>query len=177
MKNEFKAAQARLHRLVQVVPEAAWSRRPDPARWSIAECVGHLNLTSQAYLPLLRAALARGGEADTEWRGRYRRDPIGWLMWRMAGSPVRHRVKTVAAFVPAADQSVPELVGEFDRLQDAQLSCVSAADGVPLGRLWIRSPFDARIRYNVFSCLTILPRHQERHLWQAEQVWEHSKRV
>ena len=39
-----------------------------------------------------------------------------------------------------------------------------------LGRLWIISPFDARIRYNAYACLTILPRHQHRHLWQAEQV-------
>jgi hypothetical protein len=177
VKDEFNAAEARLHRLVQAVPEAAWSRRPDPARWSIAECVAHLNLTSKAYLPLLQAALARGREAASEWRGRYRRDPVGWIMWRMAGPPVRHRVKTVAAFVPAAPQSVTELISEFDRLQNEQLSCVSAADGLSLGSLWIRSPFDQRIRYNVFSCLTILPRHQERHLWQAEQVWVHLNRV
>ena len=142
----------------------------------MAECVAHLNLTSKAYLPLLREALA-GGREGREWRGRYHPDPIGWLMWRLAGPPVRHRVKTVAAFIPSAQQSLTELVSEFDRLQSEQLSCVSAADGLPLGSLWIRSPFDSRIRYNVFSCLTILPRHQERHLWQAEQVWEHSKRV
>jgi len=80
-------------------------------------------------------------------------------------------------FVPAGEQPIAQLVGEFDRLQAAQLSCLAAADGLPLGRLWIRSPFDRRIRYNVFSCLTILPRHQQRHLWQAEQVWEHSRRI
>lgn len=177
VKKEFNAAQARLNGLVRAVPEAAWSRRFDPGRWSIAECVGHLNLTSQAYLPLLRAALDRGREAGSGWRWRYRRDPTGWLLWRMAGPPVRRRVKTIAAFVPATQQAVTDLVGEFDRLQAAQLSCVSGAEGLPLGRLWIRSPFDPRIRYNVFSCLTILPRHQERHLWQAEKVWEHSRRV
>lgn len=172
VSNEFGAAQTRVHRLVGVVPEAAWTRRPDPGRWSIAECIEHLNLTALAYLPLLRTAVDRGRKAGMGWRRRYRRDPVGWLMWRMAGPPVRHRIKTVAAFVPAAQRPAAQIVAEFDRLQEAQLACVAAADGLVLGRLWIRSPFDPRIRYNVYSCLTILPRHQARHLWQAERVWD-----
>ena len=36
----------------------------------------------------------------------------------------------------------------------------------------ITSPFNPRIRYNLYACLTILPPHQERHIWQAEQVLE-----
>ena len=36
----------------------------------------------------------------------------------------------------------------------------------------ITSPFNPRLRYNLYACLTILPPHQERHIWQAEQVLE-----
>jgi hypothetical protein len=136
----------------------------------MAECVEHLNLTSEAYLPLLMAALERGSQERKGAPRRYHRDPVGWFMWRMAGPPVRHRVKTTSAFIPSADRPLAELVAEFDRLQDAQIRCARDADGLPLGRLWIRSPFDPRIRYNAYACLTILPRHQQRHLWQAEQV-------
>jgi hypothetical protein len=28
------------------------------------------------------------------------------------------------------------------------------------------------LTYNLFACLTILPRHQHRHFWQAEQAWQ-----
>ena len=31
-------------------------------------------------------------------------------------------------------------------------------------------PVDARARYNVFAALSIMARHQHRHLWQAEQA-------
>jgi hypothetical protein len=169
---EFRAAQTRLHNLVSSVPAARWHLRSDPARWSMAECVEHLNLTSQAFLPALRTALERGraGSKDRGAHRRYRRDPIGWVLWRTAGPPVRHRVKTTSAFIPASARPLPELVAEFDRLQDDQIRCALKAEGLPLGRLRIRSPFNPRIRYNVYSCLTILPRHQHRHLWQAEQV-------
>jgi hypothetical protein len=170
--DEFMGAQARLHDLLASVPGSRWHLRPDPARWSMAECVEHLNLTGQAYVPLLKTALEgwRTRETPEAAPRRYRRDPVGWLMWRMAGPPVRHRVKTTSQFIPGSERPLPELIGEFDRLQQEQLRCVLDADGLPLGRIWIRSPFDSRIRYNVYSCLTILPQHQQRHIWQAEQV-------
>ena len=171
IRAEFVAAQERLHRLARSTPEAAWNRRPTHARWSIAECVGHLNLTAEAYLPLLRDALERARRLSGSAPKRYRRDPVGWILWRTQGPPVRHRLKTIAQFVPRSSQPRAELLAEFERLQQAQISCVGEANGLRLAQVWIRSPFDPRIRYNTYSCLTILPRHQHRHLWQAEQVW------
>jgi DinB superfamily len=168
--DEFDAAQARLHGLVAIAPVQAWSRRAQPGQWSMAECVAHLNLTAAAYLPLLHAALERGRQIHSPPPRRYRRDLVGWLMWRLAGPPVRYRVRTPAAFMPTTTAPVPELVADFDRWQTAQVACVTAADGLPLERLRIVSPFDARVRYNAYACLTILPRHEHRHLWQAEQV-------
>jgi DinB superfamily len=169
--DEFLSAQERLHRLKRTVPEPEWTRRADPKRWSMAECIGHLNLTAEAYLPLLWGAIQRGQGLGRSSRRRYSRDPIGWFLWRIVGPPVRHRTQTIASFMPAANAPLPALLAEFDRLQTAQVDCVRAADGLELGRMWITSPFDRRIRYNAYSCFTILSRHEHRHLWQAEQVW------
>jgi DinB superfamily len=141
----------------------------------MAECVAHLNLTSEAFVPLIRAALDEGRRSGRLAPRRYRRDPIGWLLWRMQGPPVRHRLKTTAPFIPRGGLPLDRLLAEFDRLQQVQIACVEAADGLDLGRLWVRSPFNPRIRYNMFSCLSILPKHQHRHLWQAEQVWSSRK--
>jgi hypothetical protein len=174
---ELESAQARLHELVRRTPEPHWYQRVDPDRWSMAECVAHLNLTSEAYVPLVRAALDEGKRSGHPAPARYRRDPVGWLLWRMAGPPVRHRVKTTAAFIPGARVPLDRLLAEFERLQQVQIAWVAAADGLDLGRLWIRSPFNPRVRYNAYSCLSILPRHQHRHLWQAEQVWAGSNRL
>jgi hypothetical protein len=173
---EFEGAQHRLHRLAATLPESRWAVRAHPDRWSVAECVAHLNLTSRAYLPLLRDALEHaralgersGGAAPVH----YRRDAVGWLIWRTTGPPVRFgRLRTTAPFVPKGDLPREEVIAEFDRLQAEQVACVRDADGLPLGRVRITSPFNARVRYNLFACLTILPRHQHRHLWQAERVW------
>lgn len=170
--DELAAAQARLGRLADAMAEDWWPRRPDPARWSAAECLAHLNLASRAYLPLLEAGLDQAAALGGSAPRRYRRDPTGWVLWRMAGPPVRVRVRTTAPFVPSGDDRPADLLEAFDELQAAQLAAVARADGLPLGRVKITSPFDPRLRYNLYSCLTILPRHQQRHLWQAEQVLE-----
>lgn len=170
VRREFVSAQQRLHQLADAVPGDRWAERPDPDRWSIGECIEHLNITAREYRPLVLAALEESRRHDDPVPRRYRRDPIGWLIWRTTGPPVRFRTKTPSAFIPSADRPADELVAEFDRLQAEQIGWVAMADGLAIDRIRLTSPFDPRVRYTLFACLSILPRHQHRHLWQAEQV-------
>lgn len=174
--DEFATAQMRLHRLVEVVPVSKWGQRPAPDHWSVAECVAHLNLTAEAFRAPVTAALDAGRAYPRASTRRYRRGFVGWLLWRSMGPPVRVRMKTAAPFIPQAMSPVEEIVSEFDRRQDEQLGWVWTANGLPLERLMIVSPFNSKVRYNLYACLSILPRHQHRHLWQAEEAWKASVR-
>ncbi len=171
LAEEFLEALDRLHLLAERVAANRWAYRPDPRRWSVAECVAHLNLSSAAYLPLLERAVAESRALGGPAPRKHRHNPVGWLLWRSMGPPVRLRTRTTAAFVPVATGAVTELVGEFERLQEAQVALLRAANDLPLARVMVTSPFNARVRYNLYSCFAILARHQHRHLWQAEQVW------
>jgi hypothetical protein len=62
------------------VPAARWPQRPAPGRWSVAECIAHLNLTSTAFLQLLRPALDEARRSGHRPPSRYRRDPLGWIL-------------------------------------------------------------------------------------------------
>src|SRR2546422_10455845 len=99
--DEYRSAQARLHELVRAVPAEQWPRRADLARWSVAECVAHLNLTSLAYMPLLSHALSRARMLERRPPGGFPRDLIRWLLWATLGPPVRVPLKTIAPFLPA----------------------------------------------------------------------------
>lgn len=173
---DLERAQTRLHRVADTIPAEQWSRRPDPSAWSVGECVAHLNLTGRAYVPLLHDALARARALGESAPVRYRRDPIGWVIGLASGPLPRigrfrfGRVRTTPPFVPSGDLPKLETLAEFDRLQVEQISLTRAADGLPLGRVRIVSPFDARLSYNAYACLVILPRHQHRHIEQAEGV-------
>lgn len=172
----FERVQERLHDLVADTPDERWSPRADPARWSVAECVAHLNLTAQAYLPPLRDALSDARFAHVPAPRRYRRDVVGWMlsgiMAPLRGVGVLGRSKTLPQFVPGADLDRSATVSEFDRLHLQLIEVTLSAEGRPLQAMRIVSPFNPRMSYNVYSCLMILPRHDERHLWQAEHVWD-----
>ncbi|MBW3573009.1 MAG: DinB family protein [Gemmatimonadetes bacterium] len=172
LTDEFGSARERLHRLQATVPAERWAERPAEGSWSVAECVAHLNLTSRAYVGPLREALARGRAEGGTAPERYRRDLLGWLIWRAVRPEARMKARTSAAFVPTAGAPAVEIAAEFDRLQDEQMELVRMADGLPLGRLKIVSPFGPRLKYNVYSALTVLPAHQHRHLQQAERAWQ-----
>ena len=175
---QFELAQERLHELVADTPEERWGVRADPSQWSVAECVAHLNLTSQAYVPMLRDAFSDARFAGADPPRRYRMDPMGWTIALTAGPLPRlgrrrfGRVKTIPAFVPGGDLGRATTVSEFDRLQAELIDLAQDAEGRPLARMRIVSPFNSRVSYNAYSCLVILPRHEQRHLWQAEHVWD-----
>lgn len=95
---------------------------------------------------------------------------MGWLLCWVAEPPVRFGIKTTAPFVPVGVEPKDRVLNDFDTLQDQLILCLGEASGLDLGRLRIVSPFDSRIKYNLYSCLRVSPAHQRQHLWQAEQV-------
>lgn len=174
---DLQAVTDRFHRLLAATPDDRWTRRADADAWSVAECLAHLNLTSRAMVPRLRAAWeearALGGGAPT----RFGRSAIGWFVASMVG-PLPGwgrrrfgRVRTAAAFVPSGELARATVVGEFEEWQAAQHALVRDADALPVDRVRIESPFVPGTRYDGYSSLIILVRHAHRHLAQAERVW------
>jgi hypothetical protein len=167
---ELGAARGRAHAIAASLTEADWGRRPAPGQWAVAECLTHLNLTSEAFLPLIREAIDTGRARHLVGVGPFRRDPVGWFVYRMTEPPVRFPVKTTDAFVPGAAEPKARVLEAFDALQARLVGSVRDADGLDLRRLRVRSPFDSRLRYSLYSCLTIIPAHQRQHLSQAGEA-------
>ena len=168
--NDYRTASARLDALAVRIPDDRWGVRPDPARWSLSENIEHLNITSEAFLPALRHGIDEA-RARGRFTGHYRRDPLGWFMWRMMGPPVRMKVSTTPAFVPDTGRPAQEIRDRFAALQAELSALVVAADGLPVHQVKVQSPFSARARYNLDAALGVVVRHQHRHLWQAEQTY------
>lgn len=168
--SEFNSASARLRELHRSLAPDRWNQRPSAESWSPGECVAHLNLTGIAMVPIIQQGIEEARAARGKAGDRYRRDLVGWLLWKSISTPGRFKAKTIPAFVPTSDRPAEEVIAEFERLQAQQIALTRSAEGVAIDRVKIVSPFNARIRYNIFSALSILPRHQHRHLWQAEQA-------
>jgi len=175
LRDELDATTAHLHALVDTMDDAVWRARPGDKRWSVAECIEHLNITSRAYLPLLKDALSEGrarGLTDPSSRGRM--DFFGRMLVRMLEPPAkrRRRTKTPEPFVPLSIEPKAKVVAEYEELQRGLIALLADAEGLAISKIKVASAFNAKLRYSVYSAFRIIATHQRRHLWQAEQARE-----
>lgn len=167
---DLESAVARVHELYASFSHRAWGAQPAPGCWSPSECLAHLNLTSDALLPLVRTALQQGRERHEPSPARYRRNALGWFAWKVVSPMGGLKTRTSAPFVPVGALPVDRLVSDFTRLQTEIIACVREAEGLPLEHIMVRSPFHGHLTYNLYAALTLVPRHQHRHLHQAERA-------
>ena len=168
---DLNSAQHRLDELNAELSEEQWTAMPGPERWSAVQCIQHLNLTSEGFLKVIREALVRCAALDGPPPRRYRHDFAGWILWRGSG-PVRGfgRIRTTKPFNPSGSLSPEKVLSEFARLQRDQIKCVRDGDGLPLDKVKVTSPFLSQLNYSTYSALALLPRHQHRHIEQAEKA-------
>jgi len=170
VKEELLYARERARTVCKGLDAHTWAVRPEPGGWSIAECLQHLNTTSERFLPLIDEAIRDGRARGLEGSGPYGMGLIGWALNRFLEPPYKLKTKTPAAFVPASVDPMPDTLERFDCLQQQLQMRIDRAAGLALDRLRLVSPFDTRVKYNLYATFCIIATHQRRHLWQAEQV-------
>jgi hypothetical protein len=171
----FESAQKELRSLSDDVSSAQFTKHPAPDAWSAADCVEHLNLTSRAYVPLLRTAITDARLLRKPPSQQYSMDILGRVFAFMM-RPMKHigkfklgRVKTTGPFTPRGGQTREQLLSEFVRLQSDLIELVRNAEGLPIDQVKIQSPF-GKMRYNAYSALEIVAQHEHRHLQQAQEA-------
>jgi DinB superfamily len=146
------------------------TRRPRPEKWSIAECLAHLNVTAATVQQLMARAIERGKKEKKFAAGPF---PIGMkgrlLLW-IAEPPPKFRIPAPKSVRPPAEIADPlRLLPEFLHAQDEWERLLRDQEGLDLARIKIgewNSPFRARLSAAVPWMLA----HQRRHLAQAENV-------
>jgi len=171
---EFAAAPGELTDIVDGVDDETFNRRPEPASWSMAECVDHLVTTGEHMIPAMLREIERGRAAGKLAAGPFRYGRLGDWFVEAAGDgrlpPRRFKVPRLYAPAPAPDTRVADSVNAFEALQDRYLQVVRAADGLDLARVKVRSPAFWLLRLSLGQWLRMLSGHQRRHLWQAARV-------
>jgi hypothetical protein len=168
LARELDEATNRARTLADRLSEKDLHRRPLPMSWSAAECLAHLNLTSERMLPRIEQALV-DCSATPRMAGRtYRRDFVGWMLSRVLEPPYKQKFTTTPAFVPTSAGTKLELLETFGSLQAGLLNALRRVAGLDMHRVKVTSAFNDRIRYNLYSAFRIIAAHQRRHLFQAE---------
>jgi hypothetical protein len=163
---EFRAINDSARALVDRAGIERLTERPAKGGWSIAECLEHLNLTTRAYLPLWRTALAQAPHGA----GPYKTDFWGKILIWMLEPPPKFKMPTTQPFIPLQTPPPDQVLPVFLATQDELLAALSGAEGRAVDKVKVRSPFNQRMQYNVWSSFCVQAPHQRRHLWQATKV-------
>ena len=172
LRNELQQATAHAREIEKRLTPGQLAKRPGPKRWSPAECIEHLNLTTRAYLPLIEPAIRELREkkllSSTAYRMERKARFLAWLL----KPPVRMRIPTSAPFQPVQLPDPERVVADFAALQEKLIQQLGLADGLALDQYLIPSPFSKSMRYNLYSAFVLISIHGRRHLWQADQAIE-----
>lgn len=168
LEHGLQASRAVASRLFESHSPQQLRARPAPRSWSAAECVDHLCLTAAAFVPRLESALGELREKGMRRAGPSRMDWTGRLLnWSLQPRPWP-RMKTTASFQPLSPEPLAELLPRFLRQHDGVIEALRAAEGFDLEAVTIASPFNERLRYNLYTAFRLIETHDRRHLRQAE---------
>jgi hypothetical protein len=158
------------------VTDAEWAMRPSPDSWSVAECIAHLNLSSAAMLPRVRAAYEEARKLSPVSDRKYKGTMLGRFLARVVGPApvvmgfVMGKSKTPPPFVPGSDLPRAAVAEEFRRWSTEEAALVREAETLQVDRVLLESPFVNGAMYDGYSSLWIVARHELRHLDQAERA-------
>jgi len=165
---EFRAADERAKALVIGLKLEQLNWQPRPGVWSVGQCLEHLCIGNELYLPAISASLAGKPLATVQeiTPGRLSR----WFISNYIDpSPRTKRASAPKKIVPAA-RVKPSVLDRFLSANQAVRELVQSASTYDVNRIRFRNPFIPVIRFTVGTGLEILSGHERRHLLQAERV-------
>jgi len=170
----YEAQIARVNGQIDVLTagltDAQFNWRPAPERWSIAENVDHLTAFNRQYLPALDDAIAFGRSRSLYTEGPFRYGVIDRLVvWAME-PPVRVRLRTADALVPAPGRPLSAVLPAFVAIQEELRDRVEQANGLDLAIVRVRSPFIWPLSLPLGMMFGALLAHERRHVWHAQRV-------
>lgn len=144
---------------------------PDAKSWSVGECLEHLIITGEGYLPRFEEAIERAralGEPRSGFKPRW----FARFFHRFVDPDGTAKVKAPGAFQPKTATYDTRIVAWFSLQQEELEQIIQSAHGVDLNRVKFASPVTRLIRFSLGEGLWIVSSHLERHLRQAIRVTE-----
>jgi len=167
LQASLRANADRVRSLAAKAGEPGMAARPKTEAWSAAECLAHLTLSTEGFLPSIRSAITEARKGNLNAHGQFRLDMLGRILTWALEPPPRFKVKAPPALRPVTSG---DEAAKFLASQDQLLQLVSESDGLALDRMKVPSPAAANLRYSVWSAFHVTAAHQRRHLWQAERA-------
>jgi hypothetical protein len=175
---EFDANVERARRVAGGLSRSQFNWRPEPGRWSIGQCLSHLNVVNGQDIGPIEEAISRARARGIAGEPPFRYGPLSRRFIESMEPPVRSRMKAPKSYQPPAEADPETTLAEYLRIADRLRSLIAASEGIDLRRAKTSLPalpplLRAIVRMPLGARFAVVAAHDRRHLWQAEQVRVH----
>ena len=166
--SELEAADRRAESVATGLSAEQLNWPPRQGAWSIGQCLEHLHIANEVYLPAISAAL------EGRPHGTVQEVSLGWFSRRfirnyIAPSPGGKRARAPKKIEPPKHVE-PVILETFLRSNEAARGLVRRASEYDVNHIRFKNPFIPMLRFTIGAGLEIVAKHQSRHLLQAEGV-------
>lgn len=166
--DDLNEARQRAEALVADLTPDQLMRRPDPGKWSIAECLTHLNLTAATVQKIMARGIEQAKQEKKFGDGPFSIGPKGRLLVWIAEPPPKFRIRAPKNVRPPAAIDDPlQVLPAFMKAQDEWDRLMREQEGLDLAGIKVGQ---GAFRMRLAAALPWMMAHQRRHLLQAENV-------
>lgn len=171
--DQLREAVSRMKELTQGLSDAQANFKPAPKKWSINECLDHINIGNRLYAAKLEQYLQKARDKGLSGSEPYGR---GTFLGRFILNNLRQganarAVPAPGAFKPkASEHKLGELTEQFRAHATRLAELAEQSDGLPLGRIKFTTPAAPIGRVTASQAFEMMHLHTHRHLGQAERV-------
>jgi hypothetical protein len=168
VSRDIADSRRRAQALIDSVSADQLMRRPDPGKWSIAECLAHLNLTAATVQKIMALGIEQAKQEKKFGEGPFSIGPNGRLLVWIAEPPPKFRIRAPKNVQPPGAIDDPEqLLPAFMKAQDEWERLMREQEGLDLAKIKVGQGI---FRMRLAAALPWMMAHQRRHLLQAESV-------
>ena len=168
LNSELHAADARAIALANTLTPRQLNWKPRPDVWSVGQCLEHLCVANEVYLPAISNSLAGRQPAVVQeiTPGRFGQ----WFIRNyIEPSSETRRARAPKKITPGAEVE-PAILDRFLKSNDKAREVIHRARNHDVNRIRFQNPFIPVLRFTVGTGLEILSKHERRHLLQAERI-------
>jgi hypothetical protein len=137
--------------------------------WSIGECINHLITTNNLYLVKIENIINKSSNTSTK-DFPYAQSFMGKLIAKGVDPSNIKKAKTFKAFLPDSSAIQKSVIEDYVNLSVKLIDFAKKMYNIDMNRKKLSSPVNFLIRMNLGDPLIIIPKHDERHLNQAERL-------
>jgi hypothetical protein len=171
--SELEANEAAVDAVMTGLDQVQLNWQPAPKSWSIAQCLDHVTRSNGDYLGgaarAVQAVKPAGGSASVPSAPIEAALLERLFLWAVE-PPARLRVKSPRSAMPPVSVDPANVRAALLKTHSEMRALIREAGGLDLNRIVFPNPFFRQMPIRVGTALLVVPAHERRHIWQANNV-------